>query len=196
VRYDRETVKAWAGDSQWRAWQADLARFRSSGYSGWGSEGFWALTVYRAQRAAQTAEPSIVWLPVRIALSIVKKVLTTVTHINLDKGAKIGPGMLIPHVGPIQVYPYATIGADCAIHHTCTVGAGAEPGGPVIGDHVMMGCHSCVLGPVTVGDDAKVGAGAVVVSDIPAGCTAVGVPAKVRWPAPNGPAASFPASEA
>jgi serine O-acetyltransferase len=179
VKYDRAAVKVWAGDSQWRAWRADLARFRSSGYSGWGSEGFWALTVYRMQRALPKAPgPRAVWLPVRVALAIVKKVLTLVTHINLDQGASIGPGMLIPHVGPIQVFPWATIGADCAIHHVCTVGAGAQPGGPVIGDHVMMGAHSCVLGPVTVGDEAKIGAGAVVVTDIPAGCTAVGVPAR------------------
>jgi serine O-acetyltransferase len=48
----------------------------------------------------------------------------------------------------------------------------------MIGDHVMIGCHTCILGPVSVGDRAKIGAGAVVVSDIPGGATAVGVPAK------------------
>jgi serine O-acetyltransferase len=101
-----------------------------------------------------------------------------VTHINLHPNADIGPGLLIPHVGLIQVYPWATIGADCAIHHVCTIGAGSKPGGPVIGDHVMIGCHTCILGPVHVGDGAKIGAGAVVVSDIPAGATAVGVPAR------------------
>lgn len=87
--------------------------------------------------------------------------------------------MLIPHVGPIQVFPWAKIGVDCAIHQVCTIGAGAKPGGPVIGDHVMIGCHACILGPVVVGDRAKIGAGAVVVKDVPAGATAVGVPARV-----------------
>ena len=48
----------------------------------------------------------------------------------------------------------------------------------MIGDHVMMGAHSCVLGPVTVGDRVAIGSGAVVVTDIPPDCTAVGVPAK------------------
>ncbi len=179
MRYDPETVKAWAGDSQWRAWRADLARFKKHGYSGWGSEGFWALTVYRMQRALRGRRPRIVWFVPNVLLAVVKKLLTAVTHINLDKGAVIGPGLLIPHVGPIQVYPWATVGADCAIHQVTTIGAGAKPGGPVIGDHVYLGAHVCVLGPVRVGDRAKIGAGAVVVSDIPEGASAVGVPARV-----------------
>jgi serine O-acetyltransferase len=167
------------GNSQWRAWRADLARFRAHGYSGWGSEGFWALTVYRLQHGARKLRPRWLWLPLRLLLGIWKKLLTLLTHINLHPDATIGPGTLIPHVGPIQVFPQATIGADCSIHHVCTVGAGAKPGGPVIGDHVNLGCHSCVLGPVTVGHGAKIGAGAVVVTDIPAWSTAVGVPARV-----------------
>lgn len=176
--YNGDTIKQWAGDSQWRAWRADLARFRKHGYSGWFSEGFWALTVYRLQRATHAARPKVLWLPVRILLAVIKKILTLITHINLHPSAKIGPGLLIPHVGPIRVHPEASIGADCAIHQVCTIGAGSKPGGPVIGDHVMIGCHTCILGPVRVGDGAKIGAGAVVVSDIPAGATAVGIPAR------------------
>jgi serine O-acetyltransferase len=179
--YDGTIIKAWAGDSQWRAWRADLARFKAHGYSGWGSEGFWALTIYRAQRGLRARRPRVLWLPVRVIMSVAKKLVTVVTHINLDQGASIGPGLLIPHVGPIQVFPWATIGADCAIHQVTTIGAGAKPGGPVIGDHVYLGAHVCVLGPVTVGDGAKIGAGAVVVTDIPSGASAVGVPARVVW---------------
>jgi serine O-acetyltransferase len=184
-KYDGNTVLRWAGESQWRAWRADLARFKRQGLSGWGSEGFWALTVYRMQRAAGAAKPRLLWLPIRMVLAAGKKLLTLITHINLCPQAKIGPGLFIPHVGPIQVFPWATIGADCAIHHVCTIGAGSRPGGPVIGNHVMLGCHSCVLGPVVVGDGAKIGAGAVVVKDVPAGVTVVGVPAHpVRRGAP------------
>ena len=176
--YDGTTVKEWAGDSAYRAWQADLARFKSNGYSGWGSEGFWALTVYRVQRHLEAAQPRALWLAPRLAMKAAKKLLTLVTHINLHHSASIGPGMLIPHVGPIQVVPGAVVGADCAIHQVCTIGAGSSPGVPVIGDHVMMGSHICVLGPVRVGDRVSIGSGAVVVTDIPSDCTAVGVPAK------------------
>ncbi|WP_428937821.1 serine O-acetyltransferase [Fontivita pretiosa] len=182
MQYDGETVKQWAGTSQWRAWRADLARFRKHGYSGWGSEGFWVLTIYRMQHAAIHARHRWLWWPARIILAVAKKLLTAITHINLDPRAHIGPGLLIPHVGPIQVFPLASIGADCAIHQVCTIGAGGRPGGPVIGDHVMIGCHTCVLGPVYVGDGARIGAGAVVVTDIPAGATAVGVPARPLGP--------------
>lgn len=177
--YKGDTIKQWAGSSQWRAWRADLARFKAYGYSGWGSEGFWALTIYRLQRSLHQARPRFLWLVPLLAMAVVKKVFTLVTHINLHPDAKIGPGLLIPHVGPIQVFPWATIGADCAIHQVCTIGAGSKPGGPVIGDHVMIGCHTCILGPVKVGDRAKIGAGAVVVRDVPVGTTVVGVPARV-----------------
>lgn len=176
--YDGKTVKAWAGDNQWRAWQADLARFRKQGYSGFGSEGFWALSIYRAQRAILQSRRRRWLLPLQVMLAAVKKVFTLVTHINLNPLADIGPGMFIPHVGPIRVHPQAIIGADCAIHQVCTIGAGSKPGAPTLGDHVMVGCHTCILGPVTIGDGAKIGAGAVVTSDIPPGATAVGVPAK------------------
>ncbi len=180
MQYDGGTIKEWAGDSALRAWRADLARFKANGYSGWGSEGFWALTVYRLQHKIEYAHPRLIWLGPCIALRIMKKLLTLVTHINLHHSASIGPGLLIPHVGSIQVAPGASIGADCAIHQVCTIGAGATPGVPTIGDHVMMGSHCCVLGPVRVGDRVSIGAGAVVVTDIPSDSTAVGVPARAR----------------
>lgn len=179
VKYDGSLVKVWAGTSQWRAWRADMARFKAHGYSGWGSEGFWALSIYRLQRGLRQRRPRLLWLPARSIAAVVKKLFTCVTHINLHPDAVIGPGLLIPHLGPIQVFPWATIGADCAIHHVCTIGAGSRPGGPVIGDHVMIGCHTCILGPVKVGDGAKIGAGAVVVKDVPAWATVVGVAAAV-----------------
>ena len=177
--YDGDKVKEWAGNSQWRALRADLARFRKWGYSGWGSEGFWALALYRAQRVAKGLKPRLFWLPLRLALAIAKKLFTAVTHINLEAGAEIGAGMLIPHVGPIRIHEEAKIGADCAIHHVVTIGSSSRPGGARIGDHVMLGCHSCVLGPVRIGDCATIGSSSLVISDVPAHATAIGVPARI-----------------
>jgi serine O-acetyltransferase len=179
MTYCGNTIKEWSRNSQWRAWRADLARFRKHGYSGWGSEGFWALTIYRIQRGLRGLPAQPLWAPLCMLFAIVRKLVVIVTHISLSPNAEIGPGLLIPHVGPIHVFPLAKIGADCAIHQVCTIGAGSKSGGPVIGDHVMIGCHACILGPVRVGDGARIGAGAVVVRDIPAWSTAVGVPAKV-----------------
>lgn len=180
MQYDGNTVKEWAGDSHWRAWKADLARFKKHGFNGWGSEGFWALTVYRLQRWLLNRKPKPLWVIPNIIAAILKKLITVVTHINLDKHANIGPGLFIPHVGPIQVIPHSTIGADCAIHQVTTIGAGSKPGRPTIGDHVYLGAHVCVLGPVTIGDFAKIGAGAVVITDIPAHASAVGIPARFK----------------
>jgi acyl-coenzyme A synthetase/AMP-(fatty) acid ligase/serine acetyltransferase len=177
--YDGDKVKEWAGSSQWRALRADLARYKKSGYSGWGSEGFWALALYRTQRVENGLKPRLLWLPLHVALAIAKKLFTAVTHINLEASAEIGAGMLIPHVGPIRIHEGAKIGVDCAIHHVVTVGAGLRPGGARIGDHVLFGCHSCVLGPVRVGDCATIGSGSLVIGDVPAHATAIGVPARI-----------------
>lgn len=177
--YDGDKVKQWAGDSQWRAWRADLARFKKHGYSGWGSEGFWALTIYRVQRGLGKRHPRPAWLPVRAIMAVVKKLFTTFTHISLCHEAEIGPGLLIPHVGLLQLRHDAIVGADCAIHHVCTFAADGRPGRPIIGDHVVIGCHTCLVGPVHIGDGAVIAAGAVVMSDVPAGMLAIGSPAKV-----------------
>jgi serine O-acetyltransferase len=179
LKYDRNTIKAWAGDSQWRACRADLARFRQHGYTGWGSEGFWALVIHRLQKVVRQRRPRWLWMPVRLILSIANKLFTMVTHIDIHPDAQIGPGLLIPHVGLIRVHGNTKIGADCAIHHVCTIGAGPRPGGATIGDHVHIGCHSSIIGAVTVGDGAMIAANSLVISDVPPGATAMGVPARI-----------------
>ena len=184
-RYDRDTVKSWAGDSQWRACRADLARFRQHGYSGWGSEGFWALVIHRLQKVVRQSRPRWMWLPARVVLAIVNKLFTMVTHIDLHPDAQIGPGTLIPHVGSIRVHANTKIGADCAIHHVCTIGAGPRATGATIGDHVLIGCHSSIIGAITVGDGATIAANSLVISDVPAGATAMGVPARILPPMPR-----------
>jgi serine O-acetyltransferase len=95
--------------------------------------------------------------------------------IDIDPDAEIGPGLITPHGGPIRVHGATKIGADCALHHMCTIGAGPRPGGAMIGDHVFIGCHSSIIDNVTVGDGAMIAANSPVISDVPAGFTAIGV---------------------
>jgi serine O-acetyltransferase len=118
-----------------------------------------------------------------VALSVLKKIVQAITHINLPPTASIGPGLLLPHVGPIQVTPGSVIGADCAIHHTVTLAAAG--GAPVLGDHVMVGCHVVILGGVVIGDGAIIGAGATVPFDVPAGGVVVGQKPRLLTPAPS-----------
>jgi serine O-acetyltransferase len=187
LRYDRNAVRTFADDSQWRACQADWARFRKSGFTAWGSEGFWALALHRLQKMVRGRQPAWLWAPARLTLSVVRKLFVIVTLIDIHPDAEIGPGLIIPHGGPIRVHGATKIGADCALHHMCTIGAGPRPGGATIGDHVFMGCHSSIIGAVTIGDGAMIAANSLVISNVPAGFTAIGVPAKMlpeispRW---------------
>jgi serine O-acetyltransferase len=189
MTYDRDTVKEWAGNSQWRALQADYRRFRLFGYSGWGSEQFWAVAIYRTQRALRKSRTPWFWAPANMLLAVARKLLQIVTGLDLHPGAEIGAGLMILHGSQIRVWEGVKIGVDCVLGHVCTIGAGSTPGCANIGDHVYISPHSCILGPVTIGDGAKIAASSLVLSDVPAGHTAIGVPARIlpRFKGPQPP---------
>jgi len=93
---------------------------------------------------------------------------------------EIGPGLFISH-GQATILSAERIGANLQVHQGVTVGWDYRGDRrPIIGDDVFIGAGAKVLGAVTVGDRARIGANAVVVSDVPAGATAVGIPARVR----------------
>mgnify|MGYP002226135006 CR=1 FL=1 len=76
----------------------------------------------------------------------------------------------------------AEIGDNCTIYHGVTLGGTGKDTGkrhPTLGDNVLIGAGTKVLGPVYIGDNARIGAGSVVLKNLPANCTAVGVPAEV-----------------
>jgi serine O-acetyltransferase len=179
MKYDPATVKEWAGNSQWKACQADIARYKMQKY---GSEASWALAaliLYRLQKIVRSRRPRWVWAPAHLGLRIVNYLLVMVTQIRIHPEAEIGPGLLLPHVGPIRVIERTKIGADCVIFHTCTIGAGPNPGVATIGDHVFIGCHASIVGGVTIGDRATISANSLVISNVPPGATALGVPARI-----------------
>jgi serine O-acetyltransferase len=92
--------------------------------------------------------------------------------------SRIGGGLLIPHPNGIVVHPEASIGVNCLIFQQVTIGTGDRRGVPEIGGHVDIGAGARVLGPVRIGAHARIGANAVVLADVPAGMTAVGIPAR------------------
>jgi serine O-acetyltransferase len=179
VDYNRDTVKHWAGNSQFRALRAELARFRSHGYSGWGSEGFWALAIYRLQRSVLAISNRYVRAVPAVLLYLLRKIFVIATGVDLNPRCEIGPGLLIPHGAQIRIIEYTKIGSDCTIGHLSTIGAGTIPGHATIGDHVYISCHVCILGPVDIGEGATIAASSLVISNVPAGHTAIGVPAKI-----------------
>jgi serine O-acetyltransferase len=180
VQSDSETVAVQAGKSQWRALATDWARCRTYGDKPWSSAGFWAVAIYRLQRMGKTTKRPWIWLPARVALALFRRPFALITKIDISSSADIGPGLLVPHAGTIFVHGDTRMGAGCTIFHGCTIGGGpAGTGGANIGDNVFLSCNSTILGNVTIGDGVLVAANSLVLMDIPAGRTAIGVPAKV-----------------
>ncbi len=104
------------------------------------------------------------------------------TGIEIHPGAKIGKRLVIDHGMGIVIGETAEIGDDCLIYQGVTLGGtGKETGKrhPTIGNNVLVGCGAKVLGPFSVGDNSRVAANAVVLSEVPSDSTAVGSPARV-----------------
>jgi len=115
---------------------------------------------------------------------------SVVTGADIPLGCRIGGGLLIPHPNGVVIHVDATIGPNCLIFQQVTIGA-SKKGIPTIGGQVDIGAGAKVIGPIKVGDGALIGANAVVVCDVPAGATAVGVPARIVQCSPTGDAAAL-----
>jgi serine O-acetyltransferase len=96
--------------------------------------------------------------------------------LELPAKAQIGPGLFVGHFGPTVIHPNTVAGCNLTIEHGVTIGIGPT-GVPRIGNDVYIGAGAKVINGITIGDHASVGAGAVVVKDVPAHCVVVGVPA-------------------
>ncbi len=107
------------------------------------------------------------------------KFWSVITGADIPLNSLIGGGLLLPHPNGIVIHPKANIGINCLIFQQVTIGGLDDTGLPTIGAHVDIGAGAKIIGPVTIGDHAKIGANAVVLCDVPAGKTAVGVPARV-----------------
>ncbi len=104
---------------------------------------------------------------------------SVVTGADIPLTCDIGGGLLIPHPNGIVLHPNAKIGVNCLIFQQVTLGSHDRPGLPEVGGHVDIGAGAKILGPVRIGAHARIGANAVVTTDIPEAATAVGIPAKV-----------------
>ena len=104
------------------------------------------------------------------------------TGIEIHPGAKIGRGVFIDHGSGVVIGETAEVGDGCTIYQGVTLGGTGKDKGkrhPTLGTNVLVGSGARILGPFTVGDNAKIAANAVVLSEVPANSTAVGVPARV-----------------
>jgi len=104
------------------------------------------------------------------------------TGVEIHPGATIGRRLFIDHGAGVVIGETAEIGDDVTIYQGVTLGGTGKDTGkrhPTVGNGVMIGSGAKVLGPIKLGDNAKIAAGSVVLREIPPNCTAVGVPARV-----------------
>ncbi|MGB8703079.1 MAG: hypothetical protein WCD18_26985 [Thermosynechococcaceae cyanobacterium] len=99
---------------------------------------------------------------------------SVVTGADIPLNCQIGGGFLLTHPNGVVIHPDAQIGPNCLFLQQVTVVANVK-----IGGHVDIGAGAKIIRPITIGDHAVIGANAVVLCDVPAGATAVGVPARV-----------------
>ena len=104
------------------------------------------------------------------------------TGIEIHPGAVIGKNFFIDHGSGVVIGETTEIGDNCTVYQGVTLGGTGKEDGkrhPTLGDNVMVGAGARVLGPFKVGDNSKIAANAVVLSEVPPNCTAVGVPARI-----------------
>jgi serine O-acetyltransferase len=107
------------------------------------------------------------------------------TGIEIHPGARIGRGVFIDHGMGVVIGETAIVGDNCTLYQGVTLGGTGKERGkrhPTLGADVIVGVGAAVLGDITVGDGSRIGAGSVVLRDVPPHTTAVGVPARaVAW---------------
>lgn len=104
------------------------------------------------------------------------------TGVDIHPAARIGRRLFIDHATGLVIGETAEIGDDVTLYHGVTLGGTSAQKGkrhPTLGNRVIVGAGAKLLGPIEIGDDARIGSNAVVLKAVPAGATAVGVPAQI-----------------
>jgi serine O-acetyltransferase len=137
--------------------------------------GFHALTAHRFIHLLHRAR-------VPLAPRFLAHVVRFATGIEIHPAAKLGEGLFIDHGMGVVIGETVETGADVTLYQGVTLGGTSLTGGkrhPTLGDNVTVGVGAAVLGAIVVGDDSKIGAGSVVVRDVPPKSTVVGIPGHV-----------------
>ncbi len=144
------------------------------------TDGTFAMIVYRLMQWAHR------WRLAPLAM-LFNKINVVFGQCIIGRGADFGPGFVLIHSQGVVINSAVRGGQQVYVEHQVTIGAERNQS-PVLGDRVFIGAGAKVIGAVRVGNDTRIGANAVVICDVPDGATAVGVPARIVFPA----AASVP----
>lgn len=118
----------------------------------------------------------------KLLARLLSQIARFLTHIEIHPGARIGDGFFIDHGSGVVIGETTEIGENVTLYQGVTLGGtGKEKGKrhPTIGDNVVVGNGARILGGFTIGENCRIGAGAVVVRPVPPNCTVVGNPARV-----------------
>ncbi len=136
------------------------------------------LAFFRIARRCHHLPPAIRWLgwPCLAAYTLI---VEWVLGIEISYKASIGPGLKLYHGVGLVVHESTVMGKNCTLRQCTTIGnrKGADDV-PVIGDDVEIGCNAVVIGTITIGSGAKIGAGSVVIADVAPGVSVAGNPAR------------------
>ena len=159
-------------------WQADLDRYPARPFLQ--EQSIWAIWVYRLGRRVYAWRGGpLKWAGLK-AYWLLYRLVETAVGITLPISADVGPGLRIWHFGNIIIHADVSIGSNCTLRQGVTIG-NRHADGPVprIGDNVDIGAYAQILGGIKIGNNCKIGSMSVVLSDVPDGATAVGIPARV-----------------
>jgi serine O-acetyltransferase len=159
---------------------------------------FWAVAVYRFGTWSMRLQSPVLRRLTSAVYGLLFLWVDIATGIQLNREAKIGSDFHLIHSGNVKIHPQSVIGDRVGIMHDVTLGTNMDRvGAPTLGNDVFVGAGAKILGPVHVGDGARIAGNSLVISDVPAGATAIGVPARAmkytgRAEDPKPPAAAVP----
>ena len=139
--------------------------------------GFQALTLHRLSHSLWRSH-----LPLKLAARCLSQISRTLTGIEIHPGARIGRSVFIDHGMGVVIGETAEIGQRCLLYQGVTLGGTGKEHGkrhPTLAENVVVGAGAKVLGAINIGTNTRIGAGSVVVHDVDANCTVVGIPGRV-----------------
>jgi serine O-acetyltransferase len=163
----------------------DLKRYRAKGYQNkdlWLDPAVWAIASYRLSNWLYRNKPMmLIRIPLKLVSFVIRKFCIVVMEMDLDPKATIGGGLYIGHIGGVHINPGAVLGQNCDVAHRVTIGASAmgRQGIPMVGNGVYIGTGATLVGKIKIGDGAKIAANTLVMTNVPAGATVMGVPGRV-----------------
>jgi serine acetyltransferase len=154
----------------------------------WTKPGFRAVAVHRFGVWRMQLQTKVLRAPCTVIYGFLYRYVRNVYGIELPYTVQLGRRVIIEHQGGIVIHGYCQIGDDSIIRQGVTLGLrylDRPTEAPQLGDRVNVGAGAVILGKVTIGSDAAIGANAVVLDSVPARYTAVGIPAKLLPPRPT-----------